>query len=343
MHLRARARRAPPHPDHWYPACLGRELCAGQVRRVEFWGRGFAVFRDEGGRARVLADRCAHRPVPLSMGCVEAGELTCPYHGWRYDGAGRLRGVGHSLFGKRLPQLQVPSFVCVERCGVVWFCPGDAEQAGAIPGGPHLDPGPEGWSTLSMSAEWRAHHSAVIDNVLDLSHEHLHRRFAPFAGVELEQLDVGERHVHARYRAEVGAYRWIAPLLPQIDLTSMIMRYDYPHHGAHIGEVIRNHLFVRPLGPDATAVYVVFAAREATLPGTRRRLPRPAMALVLRALRRFYLAPLLEQDRAVLEAEHAHDDGAPSPELNPAVRAVHALTVRAAPRDELRCPGSAAA
>ena len=39
------------------------------------------------------------------------------------------------LFGKRLPTLQVPSFACVERYGVVWFCPGDAEQAGAIPGG----------------------------------------------------------------------------------------------------------------------------------------------------------------------------------------------------------------
>jgi 5,5'-dehydrodivanillate O-demethylase len=41
-----------------------------------------------------LLDRhCAHRRADLCYGIVEKHGLRCNYHGWLYDGAGRVRGA----------------------------------------------------------------------------------------------------------------------------------------------------------------------------------------------------------------------------------------------------------
>ena len=38
---------------------------------------------------RAAPDRCPHRGTRLSLGRVCDGQIECPYHGWRFDGAGR--------------------------------------------------------------------------------------------------------------------------------------------------------------------------------------------------------------------------------------------------------------
>lgn len=42
---------------------------------------------------RVMEDRCPHRNAPLSSGRRLGEHLVCPYHGWRFDGAGRCAWV----------------------------------------------------------------------------------------------------------------------------------------------------------------------------------------------------------------------------------------------------------
>ena len=56
-------------------------------------GRVAGVLSRGGRRAR-----CAARPLPASewetdAGAVHGGRLTCPYHGWAYDGAGRVVAI----------------------------------------------------------------------------------------------------------------------------------------------------------------------------------------------------------------------------------------------------------
>ena len=46
------------------------------------WGR-FAVFKVEGGLVAVDC-WCPHMQGPLFEGTRSGGELTCPWHGWRY-------------------------------------------------------------------------------------------------------------------------------------------------------------------------------------------------------------------------------------------------------------------
>src|SRR3982750_3642757 len=51
--------------------------------------RAFPLYRGESGKARVMANECAHRLSVLSTGWVEGETIRCRYHGWRYDASGQ--------------------------------------------------------------------------------------------------------------------------------------------------------------------------------------------------------------------------------------------------------------
>lgn len=79
--------------DFWYVVAESAELAGGAVLARTVLGERLAVFRDGEGVAAALRDRCMHRAAPLSAGTVEAGQLRCPYHGWRYRGDGSVAHV----------------------------------------------------------------------------------------------------------------------------------------------------------------------------------------------------------------------------------------------------------
>ena len=56
-------------------------------------GEPFIVARDEAGALAAFANVCAHRGVEVAAGAGNATGFSCPYHGWRYDLAGRLVGA----------------------------------------------------------------------------------------------------------------------------------------------------------------------------------------------------------------------------------------------------------
>ena len=75
--------------------------------KVKMLGQNFVVFRDSNGQAHVLSNICTHRGGSLAHGKVKGDTVECPYHGWRYDGTGRVRAVPAvaraSATGRRRP------------------------------------------------------------------------------------------------------------------------------------------------------------------------------------------------------------------------------------------------
>jgi len=66
----------------------------GDFKRTHVGDKPVVLVRDDGGRARVLENRCAHRGVQFcraDFGTVK--EFMCPYHQWTYDLGGRLKAV----------------------------------------------------------------------------------------------------------------------------------------------------------------------------------------------------------------------------------------------------------
>ena len=60
------------------------ELADQQAKLVEVEGQKIALFRVDGG-FYALSDTCTHRRGPLSEGTVEGAEVTCPWHGAKFD------------------------------------------------------------------------------------------------------------------------------------------------------------------------------------------------------------------------------------------------------------------
>lgn len=76
--------------DFWYVAATSGELPRGRVLGRDILDGRVALFRDPHGQAVALEDCCIHRNAPLSAGSMEDGQVRCGYHGWLYDGTGRV-------------------------------------------------------------------------------------------------------------------------------------------------------------------------------------------------------------------------------------------------------------
>ncbi len=60
------------------------ELPPGRAKQVTLNGRTIALF-NVGGTVYAIDDTCTHRGAPLWEGDVQATEVTCPWHGARFD------------------------------------------------------------------------------------------------------------------------------------------------------------------------------------------------------------------------------------------------------------------
>lgn len=157
----------------WWPACRTRDLRARRSIGITLWETPLAVFRDGGGRARAVLDRCAHRNVRLSLGRVAAdGCLECPYHGWRYDGEGRCTAVP-GLAAEDVPteSPRVASHAVTEADGFVWVW-GEPDVAPAADVVPFRLPDMTGAGSgeVVFEKDLSATLHAALENHLDVPH-----------------------------------------------------------------------------------------------------------------------------------------------------------------------------
>jgi nitrite reductase/ring-hydroxylating ferredoxin subunit len=69
---------------HWVTVATVAELPADAVTAVRCEGRVVALV-NAGGSISALENTCPHRGGPLAGGRLVAGELACPWHGFRFD------------------------------------------------------------------------------------------------------------------------------------------------------------------------------------------------------------------------------------------------------------------
>ncbi len=332
--LRQQARAAGMDPNYWYAVEEVRKMKPGTATEVVFWKRSIALYRGEDGSFHALENRCLHRQLKLSIGNVEGCNLVCEYHGWEYNGEGRVVGIP-DLFGrKKVPRLGIRSYPVKVRYGLVWLFPGDPELAETrqIPDIPELE-GPDRWACVPLTMDCTAHHSMVIDNVSDFSHAYLHRKYRPFEGADLLHHEIVGDNVHLSYNTKVGRGK-ISGLFVEhdrIDTNSMELCYEYPYQWSNTDNEIKHWLFVLPVDERTTRAFFLFYFKSLKIPFLPIRIPRWAMITVLKIANRQLITPLLSEDRVAVEAEQAgYDkfwDSAPI-EVNPVVRSFQKVTVR---------------
>ncbi len=115
--------------NDWHPVAASAALAPDALKAVQLLDREIVIWRGDDGVAHAWEDRCPHRGTRLSIGHVEANELICAYHGWRFAGSGRC------VHFPALPQLKPPEKACAlkyhleERYGLIWICMGEPRRA----------------------------------------------------------------------------------------------------------------------------------------------------------------------------------------------------------------------
>ena len=331
---RQKVRAAGLHPDYWYPVEHARAIKRGQVVEVTFWNRSIALFRGMDGRFRALEDRCAHRQLKLSLGEVDGCNLNCTYHGWSYNGEGRVEKIPHELFGREMPSLRVRRYPVQVRYGLVWIFPGDPAKAAerAIPEIPELQ-GPGRWACVPIDFTWQAHHSMIIENINDFTHAYLHRKYQPFDNAKLIRLESADDRVSLTYQTRMGAGRIFNLFVDRRRVRSnkIDLCYDYPYQWSNTDDQIKHWCFILPIDARRTRAFFLFYYDSLRVPFTSFSIPRRLMTSVIRGANRLLVKPLLAQDGFAVEAEQAGYDThhqAPIAELNPAVPLFQQLTIR---------------
>lgn len=192
----------------WYVAAWDHEVTARQPIARTIAGRPLALYRTKAGRPVALADACWHRLAPLSLGkLIGEDEIQCPYHGVRFNAAGRCTGMPAQETIN--PSAVVTSFPAVERYRYIWVWLGDAELAdpATIPDMFQLDS--KDWAGDGRTIHAPCNYQLVLDNLMDLTHE----EFVHTSSIGQEELSEAEFIVTHDDRT-VTVTRWMLDIEP---------------------------------------------------------------------------------------------------------------------------------
>lgn len=166
----------------WYAVAAPAEVGRAPLARRAL-GRRIVLYRTLDGQVVALEDRCAHRPVPLSLGSVVDDDIVAAYTGFRYGPDGRLADVptqDNVPFGA-----SVHAYPVREDAAFVWVWLGDPRLARLRPPQQLSWLDSPTWATFGETWETRASLELLHDNFADISH-------VPFVDTEIAPPALGE-------------------------------------------------------------------------------------------------------------------------------------------------------
>jgi phenylpropionate dioxygenase-like ring-hydroxylating dioxygenase large terminal subunit len=139
-------------------------------------GESIVLFIDAQGRPAALRDRCCHRTARLSKGwCVDdagrqcgQGHLQCGYHGWTYNGGGKVIRIPQYEEGRAIPpDYKTTAYHCTARYGYAWVAL--EEPIADIPAVPEFDD-PAFRTIFQFHERWQTSPMRALENSFDNSH-----------------------------------------------------------------------------------------------------------------------------------------------------------------------------
>ena len=156
--------------NHWYIATT-EAAARKKPQAVQIFGQHYVVFHTQNNQYAALLDCCPHRNVPLSGGKTTNGNIECPYHGWQFDGAGKLAHIPATP--SCCHDVRIPTAHAIAQDGYVWLCIGEPVNEKPLPFPHHNE---AGWTTFRMNKHFHAPVAQCLENFLDCPHAvYVHR------------------------------------------------------------------------------------------------------------------------------------------------------------------------
>lgn len=155
--------------NQWYAIMASKEVKKKPVG-VTRMNEKLVLWRDELGHINCIYDQCCHRGASLSGGCVKEGEIECPFHGFLYNGEGKVTRIpANGKATKVAERYKVHGYKVQEAYDFIWLWYGDKDDK-AIPEIPFFDELREGFYYNTFAEVWNVHYSRAIENQLDVVH-----------------------------------------------------------------------------------------------------------------------------------------------------------------------------
>ena len=156
----------------WHAVMPLTELAAGP-KPFTLLGEAIVLYLDEKDEPAALKDRCCHRTARLSKGWrIDAGplcgKLQCGYHGWTYNGTGKVVRIPQYGAERAIPaDYCTPAYRCVAKYGYAWVALD--EPVSPIPEIPEFDD-PAYRTIFQFYEHWATSPLRALENSFDNSH-----------------------------------------------------------------------------------------------------------------------------------------------------------------------------
>ena len=167
--------------EYWYPAVEDEKIRRKPVA-LRICGDQIVLFRDTKGKVAALADACPHRGAFLSGGIGSGtgnhefqGFITCPYHGYTYDGTGQcVAALTDGPDSRLASKLRARGYPTETHRGVVYIWMGVTEPV------PLSEDLPEEFFDPTVAIEtyvkiWPMNWSLTMENSRDSHNSKIHR------------------------------------------------------------------------------------------------------------------------------------------------------------------------
>ena len=143
-----------PIPFGWFCVAHPDEVAVGHAIARYYFGKHLVIWRDQDDAVHVQDAFCPHLGAHLGHGgTVDATEdgtscITCPFHGWKFDGDGANTDIPYSERTNKKAKLH--TYPAVERNGVImaWYHPEGVDPIWEVPVIPEFDGEHTEYSTM---------------------------------------------------------------------------------------------------------------------------------------------------------------------------------------------------
>lgn len=319
------------NPNYWYPVSWANELQPGEIIPVVIWQQAIAIYRDKTGNLHALEDACPHKGIALHKGEVQGTNLVCAYHGWAFNGTGKLVDIPYLPPKQKLPCAAAHSYPIQEKYNIIWVFPGDPSLAEHChpPDVPEFaDPN---WLIIPIPGHFQAHFSICNENTMDVFHGFLHKELQGWFDPVLTSLREGKGEVCANYqvsyRGLLSKFLGLSEQGNQVTTKTVSIQYRYPHYHSSLEGISSLYLMRLPVGPTLTRSFSLLFLKI-RLPGWFLNIFKPLLAQVIW---NWFLKKFLDQDLEMIESEQRTYLANPQRryvEINPAIIALQRVIVK---------------
>jgi len=173
----------PSHPTGWFQVAWADELVAGDVVPLSYFGGEQVLYRDDDGAFHAFDAFCPHLGAHLGYGGkVDGSCIVCPFHGWKFEEAGRNVEIPYADRVNRAKGLRPWPVREVNGWVLVWHDAAGGEPTWEPDELPEWSSGDywAGTEARALHTRIRVHPQMIIENLVDAAHQQfVHKGSAP--------------------------------------------------------------------------------------------------------------------------------------------------------------------